>query len=397
MDKTNQFQTPDELAQAKISNLVDRFVKLYEDVQTFYIQKVAEQIKTIDALNATSINRLAIMSQMNEDVSQVKVRLAKALDYTRANLDKMLVQSFEEVSGPKEFKDRMIDGLPQTETAKKSIEQLAKSISRQTMGTLENLSNTTVISQTYMEMVDRAIIATTSGLDSYDSAMRKIIKDLGGGGIKVTYASGYKQRLDSAVRSSIVTACNQIAQQGEDIVGERQGCDCKEVTVHSCPAPDHAPVQGHVLKLAEWEKMQNGEPFMDINGASFMGFPRPIGQWNCMHFGMAFDSRYQTQKYTQEQLNGILRKNQDGFEWRGKKYTMYEGTQLMRQIELRVRKNMDIAIAAKAGGFEDLQADCQKRIDSFGQLYASLSKASGIRRKPNRMRVDGFERYKGDQ
>ena len=395
MDDLNRLRTSDEEKQATVSNLVDRFVSLFEEVQSFYIEKVASQIRMIEGLNATSINRLSIMARMNEDIAQIKAKLAKALAYSEKHLDQMLLNSFKEVSGPNIFKERVLDEQPQTESARRSVEQLAKSIARQTNGNLENLSNTTVITKNYSQMVDRAIIATTSGLSSYSETTRQIIRDLGSGGMKVEYASGYKQRLDSAVRSNIVSACNQIAQQGSDIVAEKLGCDCKEITVHSCPAPDHAPVQGHVLKNEEWDKMQASESFKDINGVAFVGFRRPIGEWNCMHFGMAFDSRYQRPKYTQKQLDEILRKNQEGFEWRGKHYTMYEGTQLMRRLELQVRKQMDIAIGAKAAGLEDMRAACQTRIDNYGKLYTSLSEASGIPRKTNRMWVEGFKRYKG--
>lgn len=394
MDDLNRLRTPDEEKQVAVSKLVDRFVSLFEEVQCFYIEKIASQIKTIEGLNATSINRLSIMARMNEDIAQIKKKLAKALAYSKKYLDQMLLESFKEVSGPDIFKERVSEEKPQTESARKSVEQLAKSIARQTNGTLENLSNTTVITKNYSQMVDRAIIATTSGLSSYTETARQIVKDLGSNGLKIEYASGYKQRLDSAVRSNIVSACNQIAQQGSDIVAEKLGCDCKEITVHSCPAPDHAPVQGHVLKNEEWDKMQAGESFKDINGAAFMGFRRPIGEWNCMHFGMAFNSRYQKPKYTQEQLNEILRKNKEGFVWNGKHYTMYEGTQLMRQLELKVRKQMDIAIGAKAAGLEDMQAACQTKIDSFGKMYTSLSEASGIPKQMDRMRVEGFARWK---
>lgn len=326
MDDLNRLRTPDEEKQATVSKLVDRFVSLFEEVQSFYIEKVAYQIRTIEGLNATSINRLSIMARMNEDIAQIKAKLAKALAYPKKHLDQTLLDSFKEVSGPNIFKERVLEEKPQTESARKSVEQLAKAIARQANGTLENHSNTTVITKNYSRMVDRAIIATTSGLSSYSKTIRQIIKDLGSNGLKIEYASGYRQRLDSAVRSNIVSACNQIAQHGSDIVAEKLGCDCKEITVHSCPAPDHASVQGHVLKNEKWDKMQAGESFEDINGATFVGFRHPISEWNCMHFGMAFDSRYQRPKYTQKQLDEILRKNQEGFEWRGKHYTMYEGT-----------------------------------------------------------------------
>lgn len=66
----------------------------------------------------------------------------------------------------------------------------------------------------------------------------------------------------------------------------------------------------------------------------------------------------------------------------------------MRQLELKVRKQMDIAVGAKAAGLEDMRTACQTRIDNFGKMYTSLSEASGIPRKTNRMWVEGFTRWK---
>lgn len=141
--------------------------------------------------------------------------------------------------------------------------------------------------------------------------------------------------------------------------------------------------------------MQNGEDFEDINGQEFDGFRRPIGEWNCMHFGMAFDSRYQVPKYTAKQLNDVLSQNEHGFYWRGRHYTMYQGTQMMRRYELKIREQMDIAVAAEAAGDEVLQDQAQIQIEKLSADYESLSRASGIPMNPNRIRVEGFSRYDG--
>lgn len=476
--------TEDEQAQVRVSDDVERLLAALQSVNSLYIQKVAEQIKTIGALNASSINRLTIMAQMNENVAEIKRELGKALGIIGMQLDKLLLKSFEEVGGNKAFealldrpespqkagngrkpesgqkpdsrpnvpdsapdqpkkapedegkstesptrelpenirKELENSDLKQTDEAKevnepqyqegseavetpeerkervqKRLEQLAKAIAEQTNGRMQNLANTTAVGVDYARRIDAAILATTSGLSSPEEATRDAVRAVGKDGMTVTYSSGYKQNLVSAARSNILTACNQIAQQGSDLIAEETGCDCKEITVHSCPAPDHAPVQGHVLKNEEWDKMQSGQDFEDIKGHKFDGFARPIGQWNCMHFGMAFDSRYQEPKYTQEQLDKILEQNEKGFDWRGKHYTMYQGTQMMRALERKIRKEMTAAKAAADAGDEGLQAECQKRVDDLGKVYDSLSKASGLPKKPNRISVDGFKRYKGDK
>lgn len=386
-------QTEDDKHQAVLVDSVDRFMDVWDSVNTIFVKKIAEQIKAIEGLNATSINRLAVMADMNANIAMIRSKLQKALSYTEKHLDEVLLDSFKEVHGPQSYA-RLLTEDPRSRTAKNRFDQMLKTVSRQTIGTLTNLSNTTAISQRYMHLVDQAVTASVSGIASYSEVARDIILDLGSNGMQVEYQSGYHRRLDSAVRANLVSACNQVNQQGSDIIGEELGCDCKEISVHACPAPDHAPVQGHILRNEEWGRMQAGLDFEDYKGRPFKGFRRPIGEWNCGHFGMAFDSRYQEPKYDQEQLDSILEKNEQGFEWQGKHYSLYEGTQMMRKLETMIRKQMDTAVAAKSSGRDDIREKCQKRIDSLGKTYTSLSDASGIPKKYNRIRVEGFSRWK---
>lgn len=383
----------DNAHQAQADKPVDLLLQRWEDLNTYYIEFVAKQIATIGELNASSINRMSIMASMNADIAKVIAKLADVLGYTQKHLTKVLLNSWKEFGGNTAF-NRVLTEQPLTASAKARIEQLAKSLARQTMGKLYNLSNTTAITKGFSQAVDKAILGVTTGMQSWSETLRNVINDLGSDGLKVEYDSGYRRRLDSSARAAIVSACNQIAQQGSDIVAEELGCDCREITVHSHPAPDHAPVQGHVLKNAEWDRMESGLPFEDINGVRFEGFRRPIGEWNCMHFGMAYDSRYQEPKYSQEQLDDILKKNEKGFDWRGKHYTIYQGTQLMRKPETEIRYEMDTAVAASKVGDTVLQESCQKNIDELGKIYSDLSKTSGLPKKMSRTRVEGFRRWK---
>ena len=258
---------------------------------------------------------------------------------------------------------------------------------------MQNLSNTTAVSRSYARQVDKAVLAVSSGMGSSGETIRSIIQDVGSAGLQIEYGSGYHRRLDSALRSNVVGAVNQISMQGSDIVSEDLGCDAREITVHSNPAPDHAPVQGRVFMNAEFEKLQTNQPFQDINGKMYEPFPRKIGEWNCMHFATGFITGVSIPKFTDEQLKNIEKKNAAGFDWNGKHYTFYEGTQLMRRIETEVRRQMDAAKAAKYAGDEVLQEQCQNRIDGLTAKYKSLCDSSGLQPKWNRMRVEGFKKY----
>lgn len=376
-----------------LTSRVDELMKVFEDVNTLYIEKIAEQIQIIGEMNASSINRLMIMAQMNHNIAEIKARLQKAIEYTNERMDKIMQTAYQEVQENPNFK-RVLDETPLSETAENRLDQLAKSISRQTQGTMRNISNTTVVWQNYRRYIDQAILAVTSGLGSYNELTRWAVKELGYNGMQVQYASGYHRRLDSAVRANIISAANQVAQQGSDIVKEDLGMNAVELTAHQAPAPDHAPVQGRVFLNAEFAKMQNGEDFEDVDKHKYSGFERKIGEWNCMHMAMGFDTRYSVRKWTDAELKKILEDNQKGCTVNGKHYTMYQANQRMRQIETEVRRQKDVAVAAERAGNESLQEQAQSKIDKLGERYLEFSKQSGLKPKWDRMNVEGFKKYK---
>ena len=159
-------------------------------------------------------------------------------------------------------------------------------------------------------------------------------------------------------------------------------------------APDHEPVQGRVFLKAEFEKMQNGSDFQDIDGNSYEGFMRPIGEWNCKHFAMSFSTKYSKRKFTDEQLEQFAEANEKGCEIDGKHYTKFGASQLMRRIETQVRREKDVANAAKAAGDDVLRKQCQVRINQLMQKYNKVAATANLKPHRERTMVEGFRAVK---
>ena len=88
------------------------------------------------------------------------------------------------------------------------------------------------------------------------------------------------------------------------------------------------------------------------------------------------------------------RANKEGFEFEGSHYTNYEGTQLQRKIETKIRQLKERQIGAKAIDDMDEVYKCQEKITQLTSKYNDLSKVSGLPTKINRLRVEGFTRVK---
>ena len=384
----------------ELEKAIAQIMKRLRIVNITYIKKIAAQIRKIGELTPSSVNRLVAMSDMNADIGEIRELLRVAAAVNAKELRQVFTKAVTETKNDPRFA-RYLAKYPLKDAAKQRVERFVQSLYRQTAANMYNYSNTTAITQGYSEAIDKAVLASATGVSSYTETMRDTIREIGHAGLQVQYESGYHRRLDTAVRQNIVDAVNQINKNASIMIGEEINAqagedvyDAIEISAHARSAPDHEPVQGHVFMLEEYEKMQSGLMFRDIDGKVYEGFRRPIGEWNCRHTPMSFSTKWSHRKWTPEQLQGFIDENKAGCEIGGKHKTLYEAMQMMREIETAVRREKDTAVAAQAAGDDALRQECQRNINSLVRRYAQIAKASGNAEKRDRMTVEGFRAVK---
>lgn len=385
------------LTERDLEKAIDTITGRLDEVNYFFIRKIAAQIKQIGELGPTNINRIVTMVEMGQDILEVTTRLQEATGLNTQTLFTVYQAAVDDVYTDKRFAAALkadTDGA-HAQAARERLTQYAQNVAVQSAQTMQNFSNTTAVSDTYRRAIDKAVLAVSSGMTDYHEATRQIIRELGYNGLQVRYASGYHRRLDTAIRQNIVNATNQIAQHGSDLMGEALGFDAVEISAHANSAPDHEPVQGRVFLRSEFDKMQAGQDCYDVDGAHYEGFSRPIGEWNCMHIAMAFSTKYSVRRFTPEQLNAMAVQNAAGCEFNGKRYTKYQADQMMRKIETEVRRWKDAANAARQNGDDMVERqNCQRKINALVSKYKRLSDASGLPQRKDRMTVEGFKMVK---
>ena len=382
------------MTQQELEAAIKRITGRLDEVNRLTIKKIAAQILKIGELNATSINRIIVMTELGADIQEINRELSQATAMNVRDLYGIYQIALNDTYTDPRFKTAL-QSTPLTPTQNARITMLAQNVSIQTAQAMINLSNTTAVSTIYQDAVDKAIVATSTGLMSYQEAVRGIIHDLGYNGLQVYYESGYHRRLDTAVRQNIIDGINQINQNASLAMGEELGFDAVELSAHAHSAPDHEPVQGRVFLKKEFEKMQNGEDFYDVEGNRYVGFSRPIGEWNCQHIAMGFSTQHSIRRYTNEQLKQWKIDNAKGCEIGGKHFTTYEAQQLMRQLETKVRREKDAANAARiAGNDMELRRSCQRKINNLSAQYYAVAKAAGLTPRGARLSVEGFKMVK---
>ena len=404
------------LSDEVIEKVTERLVTRIEEANTFILKKIGEDIAKLRKLTPSQARELIQILRYGGDYDKMVKKLAEV---TRLNVND-IYDIFEEVAKNDynfakqfyDYKGKKFIPYEKNTALKKQINALA----RITAGEYVNLMNTSSIgftttdingksvfkklSDSYIKILDEAVLNVSQGKESFDSALRKSLKQFGQSGLKtLDYESGRSVRLDSAVRMNIKGALRSLHNEMQQQLGEEFDADGVEISVHTNPAPDHAEVQGHQFSKEEFEKFQNDQDAVDYNGVLFTADyngrdRRAISEYNCYHYIFSIVLGVNKPQYDQEKLQQIIDDNNKGFDLDGKHYTNYEGTQLQRNLERKIREQKDIQIMARQSGDNELVDNCQKNIRHLTIKYNELSKTSGLPTKLQRMSVSGYKRVK---
>lgn len=405
-----------------IEKLEERLVQRITNANLFVIKKIAKKIKEMGTIQLS--NSFDVMNMLNYggDLDKITEEIAKETELNVKDIYKI----FEEVAKDDQnfakqfykYKNKKFIPWKDNEFLRREVDTLAELTANnyvniaKTSGigyTVKDNEGNTIfkdISTLYKDMVDDGLVSLSQGKTSFDEEMGRLMKQIAMSGLKyVEYESGHTRRLDSALRMNLNDGLKKLHNKSQEIFGREFGADGVEVSVHNNPAPDHEQVQGRQFstvrpsenELSEWEKFENDQDCKSYDGIEFPAVSeetgrdrRSISEYNCKHHTFAIVLGVSKPQYTNEQLQAIIDKNEEGFEFEGKKYTMYEGTQLQRKIETQIRKNMDLQIMGKESGRDDLVQDAQRNIDQLTNKYYELSQVSGLSTKLERMQVPGY-------
>lgn len=396
-----------------IDKVIERLVNRIEEGNTYTLKKIGESIKKIGTLSPSKAQELVQMLKYGGDYDKIVNKLA---EITELNV-KDIYKIFDEVAKndynfAKQFYEyRGMKFIPYEENI--ALQQQVRAIANITVGEYRNLTRSlaftkrvngrivyTDLARTYQDTLDKAVLSVVQGKNTFQEQMYSTIKELSNSGIKsVNYGTNRSMRLDSAVRMQMKGALRNLHNEIQEQVGQEFNADGVEISTHLNPAPDHAEVQGRQFSNEEFNKFQNDIDAVDYTGklfpAEFDGHDRrSISEYNCYHYTFAIVLGVSEPEYSNKELQEIINSNNKGFELDDKHYSMYEGEQLQRKLELEIRKAKDTQIMAKASGNNELVDESQQRITQLTRKYKELSDISGLSTKMERLRVSGYRRTK---
>ena len=213
-------------------------------------------------------------------------------------------------------------------------------------GNLSNLTLTTAntAQQAYITACNNAYMQVVSGAFDYNTAIRNAVKAAAQNGTWVLYLSGHRDRIDVAVRRSVLTGVGQTCRQLSMMNALDMDCDIMEITAHFGARPTHAEWQGQLVSLS------GRKGYLSLNDIGY-GTVDGFGGVNCQHDWYPFFEGISSRAYSDDDLKKLNEKNT---EYNGKKYSDYEVTQLQRKFERDIR-----GLKREAAAYDSGRANAQ--------------------------------------
>lgn len=389
----------------KEDKVLDLFYNRYNQFNTLVLEEMAKTINQFEGLTPSEAHVLARQLKTGTSMDSIIRKLERLTNLTQKEIVTLLEETAKEnIEFAKPYYEYR--GIKNSYQKSKEFQSIVKSVAKITNKQYNNISKTTVImfkdingkfipkdlKRAYYEVIDRSVLAVTTGQKDYQTMMRKTINELKESGVRKLYYDNrgkiingrevkntYTRRLDSSVRMNTMDAIRQVNDGIEEQIAKEIDADGWEITHHLACAEDHIVLDGEQFTKKEFEEINNG-------------LDRQLGQWNCRHKKFAIILGVQKPIYSKEELDRDRKINKEGLEFEGKHYSLYEAEQLQRKIETAIREQKDNQIIAKENNDKERVGETQKNIKLLTDKYKKLTSNQYLIPRTNRMTVSGYRK-----
>ena len=273
------------ISDRQIDLLIERFIDRIEQANSYYLQKLGESVKKIRTLTPTQAQQLVQILKYNGDYEEIVARISKLTNLDIKEIDELFSEfaKKDQLFYEKfyKYKDVPFVEYAQNEALKRQTQALSN-IAKQEMYNfarsnalgysirdLKGRVQFIGLRETYERVLDEAVLIVGTGVDSFDYAMSRIMKEIGGSGLKTLDYNGRSIRLDSMVRQHLKGALRQLHNENQKLIGEDIDFDGYEISTHLNPAIDHEKIQGRQFSIEEYEKLNKGDEAKDYTGKTF--------------------------------------------------------------------------------------------------------------------------------
>lgn len=307
----------------------DDVLNLYAELEDRIISDVVRRIVKTGDITDTAKWQIRQAQQMGLLYDDIIKDIAKSTNKTDSEVKKMFENAGVETVNNDNRLHIQAGKSPLDIRQSESMLQILNGVYKNSLTDLKNLTGTTAITSqtTYINACNSAFMMVSSGAFSYQQALRTVIQEVAEKGATVSYPSGHTDKLDVAVRRSLLTGIGLASRQISEENSKLCGCDLMEISAHSGARPSHASWQGQIVSLSGRRGYLSKSDIGYDTGAGF-------GGWNCRHDWYPYYEGISTRNYTQSDLDKL---NAKDIEYQGKMYSEYEISQMLRGMERQSR------------------------------------------------------------
>ena len=333
-----------------LAQLPDALCSLWRQVEDDILRDIARRITAADGMTETAVWQAQRMELLRTVQNDTVNTLAKYAKRSRSEIRRLLTEAGTATLAADDAIHRAAGKDPVPVNESPALLDLLNAGYRQTLGSWQNLTATTAATVTgeLEQRLDRAWLQVSTGAIDYNTAIRGAVDDLADGMKYVTYPTGHRDTLETAVRRCVLTGVNQTAAKLQLARMEELGCEFVEVTAHEGARPSHAVWQGKIYHIGGAVTL-DGVRYEDFAKATGYGTGAGLCGWNCRHNFYPYWPGISVPNYTETRLAAL---NAKCVTYGGKQYTRYEISQMRRDLERRVRKYQRRFLAEDAAGVD---------------------------------------------
>lgn len=373
--------------------------KQYRKIGETIMKDICRRIKKAGEITSTAdwqINRLIMMGATSEEIErEIKKRLNLSYEEVFKIYDKVI--DWEYVRNKDIYEQVNSKFIPYEDNPE--LQQITEAIKKQTKDELTNITQSlgyairmngkivyTPLSEYMSRIVDPACEEIILGVTDYNSAIRRVVKEMANSGLRsggVNYPSGHSDLIDVAARRAVMTGVSQLTGHIARMNADKLGTNMYEVEWHAGARNtgtgyfNHQSWQGKVYTYDELE---------EICG---LGYGGGLNGWNCYHTYYPFVPGVSERQWTDEDLEDMNNRENTPHEWNGKEYDYYGLTQKQRSMERQMRAQREYIQGLKYGNAD--KADIITAQSKYkGQLYVykNYCKTFGFQTQTERVYYD---------
>lgn len=308
---------------------VDDILKLYAQLEDDIISDIVRRMMKTSFVTESAKHQAEMLQNAGLLYDDILSEIAKRTDATSQHVKALFEDAGVRTVNFDNQIYRAVGRVPVDIRQSPAMRQTLESGYRKTLGNMQNLTLTTanMAQSTYYSACNQAYMQVVSGAFSYQEAIKKAVQKTAQDGAFVLYPSGHRDRVDVAVRRSVLTGVGQTCREIGLMNAEENDCDLMELSAHFGARPTHAEWQGQIVSLS------GRKGYLSLDSIGY-GTGDGFGGWNCRHDWFPYFEGYSRRNYTDSYLKSLNEKN---IEYNGEKYSQYEISQIQRRYEREIR------------------------------------------------------------